>query len=453
MKKSSKTLKIVLVVLIVILLSIISFVGIYDKKGNNVLQGYTLGRNIEGSMVIKYVASSLNQEDDDEIVLENEEEREQSIEDSDEEITNENIDTDLTEENFLKSKKILQARLDDLGINDYEIRLDNESGDIYITLPDDSKKDSAMEVLGYAGSFEMKDAETDEVLLSNEDINSVKVGYGATSNTSNAASVYLTINFNKEGAKKLLDISNEYIQTTDEEGNTTEKNVSLTIEDDEIIKTYFSQPMTDGKIQLSIGSSTSDTSQLQEYLEQGSKVKVVLDNGKLPLSYTVDQEEYIKSDINQNEIMIAVYILIALVVADIVYIIIKYRKNGALSGVSYIASIAIFLLLIRYTNTILVLESIVAFLSLIILNHYLYTKTLSKIEKNTKSEDVKNTFKEVYKSCIDLLIVLLIISVVFVYTTLVSVNSIGMLLFWGIISIIISNFVFGRTLLVANTQK
>lgn len=469
MKKSSKTLKITLVVLIVILLCIISFIGIYDKGGNNLIKGYSMGRNLEGSRVIKYVASELDEDLEDSAESNTEEIAEIDVEetenvntDSDSKDITQNIsdeeenkETTLTEENFIKSKEILQARIESLSVNDYEIRQNNETGDIYIILPDDSNIDSVKEVLSYTGSFEMKDADTNEVLLNNDDIASVKVGYGTSNNnqTSSSVSAYLTINFNKEGKAKLSDISSRYNQTIDEEGNTIEKKVSLTIEGNEIINTYFSEPMNEGKLQLSIGSSTSDTTQLQEYMEQGSKVAVVLDNGKLPLKYTLDEDEYIKSDITQNEIMIVVYVLIAIIALDIIYLIMKYKKNGVLSAISYITSIAIFLLLVRYTNTLLVIESGVAFISLIILNHYLYTSILNRISKDSKQEEVKRAFKEIYKSCIDLLIVLLVIAVVFVYVTFVSINSIGMLLFWGIISILVANFIFGRTLLIFNTQN
>lgn len=443
MKKSSKSLKIILVVLIVILLSLISFIGIYNKTGENLLPEYLLGRNIEGSRVLKYIVQA-----EDEVT-------ENTTESSEKEATEDMEEKkNLYEEaDFLKSKEILEARLKDLGISDYEVRLNHTTGEIFVVLPDDSKTDTVMEALSYTGKFEIKDAETEEILLTNDDIASVKVGYGSSSSTSTTMSVYLTINFNKEGAKKLLDISNQYVKTTDEEGNEIEKKISLAIEDEEVINTYFSEPMTNGQLQLSMGSATSDTSELQGYLEQASQVAIVLDNGKLPLQYTLDQNEYIKSDITQDQIMIVVYVLTAIILLDLIYIIIRYKKMGILSAISYIASIAIFLLLIRYTNTVLVLESIVAFLTLILLNHYLYTRILSEIGKNVKSEEVKNAFKKVYKSCMDLLVVLLIISVVFVYITLASINSIGMLLFWGIISIIIANFAFGRTLLIVGTQK
>lgn len=470
MKKGSKTLKILLIALIIILISIISFIGIYNKGNNNLIPEYLLGRNIQGSIVIKYTPSELesnkeesNQESENSEEVENTENTEESKEENVEESSNikeettediaEDTNSSLTEENFIKSKKIIQKRLDDLGLNDYEIRLNNTTGEIYVIMSDDDKIDSAIEVLSYEGKFEIRDAETDEVLLNNDDISDVKVGYGSPSGSSSDLSAYITINFNKQGANKLLDISNQYVVITDEEGNTTEKKVSLKIEDQEIVNTYFSEPLTGGKLQLSLGSSTSDTSELKKYLDQGSRVAVVLSNGKLPLKYTSNEQEYVKSDITLDNIMLVIYILMDLATLDILYIIVKYKKNGVLSAMAYIASIAIVLLVVRYTNTPIAIESTVSLLLLILFNHYIYTKILNKIKKDTKSEEVKAVFKEVYKSCIDLLIVLLIISVVFVYVELTAINSMGMLLFWGIIAIIVSNYVFGRTLLIANTQK
>ncbi len=451
MKKSSKTLKIMLIVLVIVLLSIISFVGIYDKNGNKTIREYKLGANLEGIIQIKYTPSSIENDESNSQEESFDSSEESDIEEKQE--SHEAKETSLIEENYIKSKQIIQDRLDALKLSDYEIRLNNQTGDIYISLADDSNLDSVKEVISYVGKFQMKDSETDDILLDNGDIQSAKVGYGTSNSSSSGANVYLTINFNKEGKKKLLDISNKYVKTTDEEGNEVEKKVSLLIEDEEVINTSFTEPLDSGMIQLTLGSATTDTSELQEYIQQGSKIATVLDNGKLPLKYTADNEEFIKSDISMKNIMIVIYILIGIAVLDIIYLIIKYKKNGMLSACSYIASIAILLLLIRYTNTIIVIESVVALFSLIILNHYLYTRILNKIGNSTDEENIKNAFKEVYKSSIDLLIVLLIIAVVFVYGTITSINSIGMILFWGIISTGVSSFLFGRTLLLSNAKK
>ena len=59
--------------------------------------------------------------------------------------------------------------------------------------------DSIINALYGQGKFLLKDAETDEVLLNNNDIENARVGYYPDRT---GTSVYLAINFNKEGTQK-----------------------------------------------------------------------------------------------------------------------------------------------------------------------------------------------------------------------------------------------------------
>ena len=71
------------------------------------------------------------------------------------------------------------------------------------------------------GIFNVVD-EQNNVLMNNSDIKKAQVVYNSTDS---GISVYLTIQFNKEGTQKLKEYSNTFIKTTDEEGKeTTKKN-------------------------------------------------------------------------------------------------------------------------------------------------------------------------------------------------------------------------------------
>ena len=83
-----------------------------------------------------------------------------------------------------------------------------------IEIPENDNTDNVVSNIGTTGKFEIIDADTEEVLMDNSDIKSAKVMYGAASATSSGTSVYLDIEFNKEGTGKLKDISN-YICTNE----------------------------------------------------------------------------------------------------------------------------------------------------------------------------------------------------------------------------------------------
>lgn len=272
--KKNVTIKI-LAILIIIAISLISFVGIFVKnKGTmvNILPDYDLAKDLKGARIAELVVDSSTEE----IVLDNEGN-----------VTEDGLDEEgnlkegyskkqepvnkteaLNEENYKISKEIIEKRLKAYGINDYSVRLNNENGEITVELYENSNTDTAIYNLEYLGEFTVKDSETKETLLDNKDVKTAKAVYGTTET---GTTVYLSIEFNKVGKKKLQEISRNYIETTDEEGNTNTKKVTINLDNDQLIETYFGEENTNGILQLSVGSATTDSSIIQNYIEQASR--------------------------------------------------------------------------------------------------------------------------------------------------------------------------------------
>lgn len=217
-------LRITLITVIIILLSIISFVGIYVKDKNemsDVIPDFILGSDIKGNRIIQ-----LNVEKEDTITLTDTEgakiaegtEKELSSQGYTEEVIKENNykkssketnkEETLKPENYEKSKQILINRLKTSGVTDYKVRQDRENGNIVIELKEDSSTDDIVSTLTEVGKFELKDSETGEILLNNDDVKDAKVLYN---NTQAGVNVYLEIVFNKQGKEKLQEISKHTI--------------------------------------------------------------------------------------------------------------------------------------------------------------------------------------------------------------------------------------------------
>lgn len=464
-------LKIGLAILTIILISLISFLGIYTKNVvgyDNIIPSYKLGRNLQGSRIVtikvddtvnevKYDAQGNRIEDSDESAQERTEGEQQEYTTKEEPVNPQEI---LNKENYEICKKIIEDRFQGLKLSDYMIKQNKETGEIQVELPDDENSQNAISYLENTGRFEICDEETKEVLMNNDDIKLAKVMYGSTSS---GTTVYLDILFNKEGTKKLEEISSTYIQTTNQvtkvdeetgeektEDETTKKQVKIMLDEEEILTTYFGETLKTGELQLSIGSATTDSETMQEYLKEASTLASVISSGKMPIQYKVETDEYIQTPITQERVNVAIYILIGMVALSFIYIIIKYKKLGFLSVLASIGSIALLLILIRYTNVVITIESVVAFISLIIANHYIQTVILAKVKS---SETVQAGIKEACKNVVDNLVILLIIAVVFTFINWVSISSIGMIMFWGIISILISNLIFTRTFIVNCVKK
>ena len=68
----------------------------------------------------------------------------------------------------------------------------------------------------------------------------------------------------------------EETNTTSENSTSTEKKITMKIDDDEIMSTSFDETITTGKIQLSVGQASTDSSTVQGYVKQAQNVATVL---------------------------------------------------------------------------------------------------------------------------------------------------------------------------------
>ena len=449
-EKIMKTIKIITISLLIVLVSMIGFFGIYKQNKNqmsNVVKDYTYAMDLNGARTIKL---TLNTDNSDEVK---------------------------TEENYKTAKEIIEKRLKKLGAEEYKVNVNNENGEITVQIPENLNTDTIVSNLTTVGKFEILDSETKDVLLDNNSIESSKVLYNrATSGTS----VYLEIAFNKDGKNKLEEISKTYVKTennTTDENNTeatentnetntenttseklskTEKKISLKIDDSELMSTTFDEPITSGKIQLSVGKATTDSTTLKGYVEQAQNVATVLDSGKLPVKYDMEKNQYILSSITEQDLTyVAVTIAIIAIIAIIV-LIIKYKTNGLVAGIAYIGLAALYLLLIRYTNVVISIDSIFAITMMLAFN-YIFTIILLSNIKKMKAENVENAVQksvtETYKKFFSRIIPVCILAIVFCFIKWTPINSFGMITFWGIVIIAIYNAIITRYLLKANVER
>lgn len=272
--KKNITLKI-LAILVIVTICLISFIGIFVKNKNervNVVPDYKLSKDLKGSRTAKLVVDSKTEElifDSEGNVTEDGLDEEGNLKEGytkkDEPINSSDI---LTQENFILCKDIIEKRLSSFGVDDYSLRLNNENGEMYIEVYENQNTDTIIYNLEYLGEFTIKDSETKEVLIDNADIKSAKAVYGTSETGTN---VYLKIDFNKDGKKKFEDITRKYIKSIDEEGNSTTKKITINLDSEQLIETYFEEVNPTGILQLSIGTASTDSNTIQNYLEQASR--------------------------------------------------------------------------------------------------------------------------------------------------------------------------------------
>ena len=431
--KKFKGLKITVIVLLIILLSMVSFIGIYVQDKNqvkNILPEYILSRDLKGHRRIELkvndeVKETKKYDADNNLITNDTTEvaRTEEIKVNSEEM--------LTKENYEASKKVIEKRLEEMQVNNYDIRQNLENGTIILELPEDDNTDRTVGQLSLQGKFEIIDKDTNEVLMTNDDLKSVQSRYGTTS--SGTTSIVLNIQFNKEGTEKFKNITNTYIQitkTVEQEGEeakeeTETKEISIKIDDTTLLSTHFSEQVTNGLLQLSVGSSTnSTTEELQEYAKEATSMAALLDSGKMPIVYEVEQNKYILSEVTQDVIAKVIVALIIILTLAIIYLIIKYKGKGILAGISIIGYVALLLLAIRYANVEVSIAGIIEILFSTLINYMLVVSML-------KEEKINNAIKK-YSL---ILIPTLVIAIAFTFANI----AVGILLFWGIVIAMLYN--------------
>lgn len=445
----NRRLKIIFITLLIILLSIISFVGLYiqnTKSMDNILPEYILGMDLRGHRAITLEVSDATETiyyDKDGNVVDEE------AEDGTSEEVPVNDETDLTHENYLKTKEIVEKRLSDLAITEYLIRLNEENGTLTVELPEDSMTDVASQFLYSRGEFTIED-EDGQVLLDNSNLERVQVGYNQLTT---GYEVYLRFEFNDNSIEKLKEMSNTYVSSTDEEENDTSKNIIVQIDGSQLASTTFDEEITNGVWEYTIGTS-SNTNTINSYLNQATNIALLLNSGVFPVEYTITQNRFIRSDLTIEDMFIPAIIVGAIFVILFIFMIIRYRKLGLLAVISYIGYIALLLLIIRFTNLIITLDGICGILILAILNFVLLIYLLEMLKKTDKNIlDYKKTFEKSFVSMLLVLIPTLIIGIVLCFSAWLPAYSFGTIIFWGIFIMGIYNIVITKILFLNSIKE
>ena len=462
-QKFFKGLKITTVVLLVALFVMVGFFGVYSQEKNRMVNGvkdYKYDMDLNGGRILKLSVSS------------------------------DATDEEKTEANYETAKEVIEKRLKNLDVEEYKVRLNKQTGDIEVEIPENSDTDTIISDLTAIGKFEITDASTNEVLLDNSKVTASKVLYNTTSS---GTSIYLEIDFNKEGKDKLAEISKTYVasnktannteanttentaentetanETNTESANNTEatnttadstsssKKVTLKLDDTDLMTTSFDEAITSGRIQLSVGQASSDQETIEGYHSQAQSIAVAIDSGKLPVKYEAEKNQYVLSVITEKQLQYTEITMVVIAAVGIVILIAKYKSNGLLAGIAYAGLSAIYLLTIRYTNVIVSIESIIAMAMILILN-YIFTDMLLKNIKKEQNEKVENPFgkatTETYIKFFVRIIPICIMTIAFCFIKWVPVNSFGMTSFWGLTIIAIYNAIITRYLLKTKAEN
>lgn len=453
--KFEQKLKIIVLILIIVLVSLMSFGGLFIQNNGkmvNLLPNYIKGMDLKG---YRYI--TLEVAEDEEHNHDNEEEKVEESAQTAEQQTEVDAKKD-----FINAKKIIEKRLKEMNVAQYTVAQDEQTGRVVINMVEDTATDTVIQYLYTTGNLTIEDPDGN-VLLDSSQIKQVKTMYA---NTNNGTSIYLNIEFNKEGKEILRNISNEYRipENTEEdteekatenvEENTEEsKEVTIKIDGAKVLSTQFEKEITNGSIQLSVGGATTSQAELQTYAKEAGYVEKILNNGALPVEYEVTANRYVKSNITADTYPIGIIVLTVIVLGAMIYLIVRYKKNGLLSSIAYIGYIAVLLLVIRYTNVIITIEGIFGLIISLAINYIINIYILNYINKATDKEEVETNFNRGFVKISIALIPVLILSVILILTSWLQIYSFAMIIFWGLAIAIIWNIILTKTLILNSIKE
>lgn len=452
--KKEGSLKLILAILVAILVCLVSIGGIYVKEKNimkNILPDYTLGMELDTNTIIKLEAQENDkgssedtkeddEEKDDELENEESEQSESDLKDGQAEVV-------YTVENYKETKKILEKRLNDAKIEQYTIRLDEKSGNIVLEVPSNTDT-KVLQNIFVIGKTEIKINENKEVIGDYNSFSKITTAIDNSYESYGIGSfVKLDVEFSKDAIKKFEEVKNNYVIPTDEEGKETENHIEICIDGSAICsieETEFLDAAVKGNISLKLGNYTKEKEELNDTLQEANIIKNIIKNGNLPVTYSIKYSNDIHSDISELGV-ISVFAIILVVMLG--YLLFKYKLKGLLAELSILSFGALLLLVLRYTNVQISVESIVSIAGMLILQFIYLTKLLNSKTLNSK------IFTEKTIEFTKMLIPAFIMSVIIAFANILEISGFGMVIFWGVILFEIFNNIITRAILTNVKNK
>ncbi len=449
MKKHTKTITII-IILVLALLMFASFFGVYKKNENgekvNLLPNLKLGMEFGQTRTITANVSEQTTKtiyDAEGNIITPEDGVEYT-----EEAGYKTVETPVNDasiktlENYRKTKDIIEKRLEGNNIADFNIELDEKTGQIKLQIPENESADEIEYLIKNTGSLILLDSETFEVVFDNSYFDKAEV---MRSQGDIETGIFLQLSFNEEGTKRINELADIYKTTTEEQTDETgetkqvekSKSVWVILNDSFLGATVLPNIVYDGKIILTFAAS-SDTKELNEAVKSASQQAVLLNSGTTPLQYEYS-DEVVETNITTQSILLYLSAIGMVFLLAYAYLIIKFKAKGFISIYFQVGYLAVLLLLLRLTSVTITMEGMAAIIISLILDYIFTYITLTNLNTEVEGMYKKSNLQFLFNS-----LPIYIIALVFTYGKLTYINSFGMTLFWGIIMVYLYNYVFTK---------
>ena len=205
--------------------------------------------------------------------------------------------------------------------------------------------------------------------------------------------------------------------------------------------TYFNEEWTANYIYIPVSENIVGEENLKEAYESASKISNIINSGNLPIAYTLQSDNFIKSEIINEQIELFKYIIIGILILNMIVLAFIFKLKGLILGFSNIGFVALVDLILKYLKVEISISGIIALLGILAINLIFIIKVL----RNSKSE--KTVFWEIFKKYNVSIFPVMLIALVYTLANNINLISIGMVLFWGIILFEVYNIIVTKNLI------
>lgn len=456
--KNSKKLKLILQILICVLIILIGVVGIYTRNSNiytSILPKYILGSDINGATILELEVDDSKETiyyDKDGNEVDSTKITEKNKNDYTKKEVPVNLEEDLNIDNYNEVLDIMEKRLKFIQVNQYQLDLDKETGKISLTVEDDHIDDIET-FLPMEGKLQFVDSNTEDIVIDYTDFELAEASYASLTNE---VRIFIHLNLNDAGIEKIKNIDKynttepkEASEENDEEPK--ESKLIVMFDNEKMSEVSYDDILVNGKsVRLTTATGLTDDNDVNSQININAVICRMATIGKLPITYNITAEEFLKNDIGNNINYIIVGLIAISIIASIV-LVVKYKLRGLLAVIGFATNISIFLIVIRYTKVQVSLNGLTGLIGLVILNVILANNILKSLKE--KDKVFIDNIKRAYINTLDVIVIILIIFIIFSFSSMTVINTMGLLLFWGWIITILGNLIFAVPMLATVTKK
>jgi len=347
-------------------------------------------------------------------------------------------DKSVTLDELDSAKGVIRKRLDNKGLFDANVTVDNANNRIIVEIPGETDPQKAVRDIGQTAKLQFKDS-SGKVIIEGNDIVDAGSDLNSNSNSLQKAGWVVTLKFSQQAGVKFAD-ETDRISKIAEPKNT----ISIYLDDKSISTASVSKRIDGGSAIIEGGDFTSDSTK---------ELAALIRSGALPFSLKDIQVEAIGPTLGQQALVISLQAGALAFILVCIFMLVWYRLPGIVANIALVAYIAITILILSASKITLTLPGIAGIILSVGMavdaNILIFERLKEELKAGkTLRGAVDAGFKRALKPIVDSNITTTIVSLVLIIFGTGPIQGFGVTLLIGVVLSFFSAITLSRYLLI-----